>query len=242
MNIWARVGQFLQTVTVDAFSSVVEAVRTVFEGDPETRRQVGFSIAMIALSAKMAKADGVVTEDEVEAFKELFAIPPDEANNVARLYNLAKQDVSGYQAYGRQVRNIFPGDKAIYADVLDGLFHIAKADSVLHENEMRFMDDLAVIFELEEFEYQRIKARHVDGDVADPYVMLDAERSWDFDALKKQYRKLAAESHPDRLVARGVPKEFVAIANDRLAAINHAWEQIEAEFLAKSKKAELSQT
>ena len=105
MAIWARVGNFLSSVSTEAFSAVVEAVCTVFEGQPEVRKQVGFSIAMIALSAKMAKADGIVTQNEVEAFQQLFAIPEAETNNVARLYNLAKKDVSGYHAYAKQVKN-----------------------------------------------------------------------------------------------------------------------------------------
>ena len=109
MSVWTQLGELLSSLAGEAVSTVIEAVRTAFEGDPETRRQVGFSIAMIALSAKMAKADGIVTEDEVGAFQELFDIPAEEANNVARLYNLAKQDVSGYHAYAKKIRKLFPG-------------------------------------------------------------------------------------------------------------------------------------
>ncbi len=227
MSVWARIGDFLTGIKSEGLSGVIEAVRTVFEGDPETRRQVGFSIAMIALSAKMAKADGVVTVDEVDAFRQLFAIPDDEARNVARLYNLAKQDVSGYHAYARQVKNLFPDDHVILADVMDGLFHIAKADGFIHEREMAFLNDVAGIFELDEREYGRIKLRHMEPEAGDPYVLLGAEREWDFETLKRHYRKMVQDSHPDRLIARGVPPEFVAIANDRLASINDAWETIE---------------
>lgn len=229
MSIWVRISEFLSTVTTEAFSGVVEAVRTVFSGDPETRRQVGFSIAMIALSAKMAKADGVVTEEEVDAFRELFAIPPEEATNVARLYNLAKQDVSGYHAYASQVKTLFREDQEIFTDVLDGLYHIAKADGLIHENEQLFLDDVAGIFELPDRQYEAIKARHILGEMGDPYLALDADPNWDFEKLKNQYRKLVAENHPDKLIARGVPEEFVSIANDRLAGINIAWERIRKE-------------
>ncbi|MCF6321016.1 MAG: molecular chaperone DjiA [Rhizobiaceae bacterium] len=234
MSIWKRIGEFLSTVTTDAFSGVVEAVRTVFEGEPEVRKQVGFSIAMIALSAKMAKADGVVTQDEVDAFQQLFAIPPSEAKNVARLYNLAKQDVAGYHAYAKQVKNLFPGNDVIFQDVLDGLFHIAKADGVIHEREMVFMDDVAGIFGLSDKDYQRLKMRHVEPEGGDPYFLLDADPSWDYDQLRKQYLKLVRENHPDRLIANGVPEEFVAIANNRLACINNAWEKIKAERMPKA--------
>jgi DnaJ like chaperone protein len=227
MSIWVRFGKFMSTVSTDAFSGVVEAVRTVFAGEPEVRKQVGFSVAMIALSAKMAKADGIVTLDEVEAFQQLFAIPERERKNVAKLYNLAKQDVSGYHAYAKQVKKLFPDHDVIYLDVMDGLFHIAKADGLIHENEMLFMDDVAGIFDLTDREYDQLKMRHVANDKLDPYIILDADPDWDYTKLKSHYIELVKQNHPDKLVARGVPEEFVTIANSRLSAINNAWELIE---------------
>ncbi|MBL4891343.1 MAG: molecular chaperone DjiA [Rhizobiaceae bacterium] len=229
MSIWVRIGEFLSQVTTEAFSSVVDGVRTAFAGDPETRRQVGFSIAMIALSAKMAKADGIVTQDEVDAFREPFAIPDKEMNNVARLYNLAKQDVAGYHSYADRVKKLFPDDDAILVNVMDGLFHIAKADGLIHNNEMLFLDDVAGIFDLPEREYESIKSRHLEPEEGDPYLQLGAMKEWDKDQLKKHYRKLVVENHPDKLMAQGVPKEFLAIANDRLAGINRAWDVIKRE-------------
>mgnify|MGYP000259421702 CR=1 FL=1 len=231
MSIWTDIGQFLSTIVTDTFSSVVERIRTVFEGNAETRKRVAFSVAIIALSAKMAKADGVVTEDEVSAFQEIFSVPPEELNNVSRLYNLAKQDVAGYDAYAAQVKSLFPGDDPadndILHDVIDALFHIAKADGVIHENELLFIEDISVLFGFSEPVFERIKLRHTQGETCDPYLVLDAHNSWDYERLKQQYRKRVAESHPDRLIARGVPSEFILIANDRLATINAAWEQIE---------------
>ncbi len=229
MSIWSRIGEFLSTITTDAFSGVVDAVRTVFEGEPEVRKQVGFSIAMIALSAKMAKADGIVTQDEVDAFQQLFAIPQQEAKNVARLYNLAKQDVAGYHAYATQVKNLFPGNDVIFQDVMDGLFHIAKADGVIHENEMLFMDDIAGIFGISDEVYARIKMRHISSEEHDPYFLLDANPDWDYQTLRQHYLKLVKENHPDKLIAHGVPEDFIAIANHRLASINQAWDLVEAE-------------
>ena len=229
MSLWSDLTEFLSGMASDAFSSAVEAVRTVFEGDPETRRQVGFSVAMIALSAKMAKADGIVTEDEVRAFQQIFDIPEKEFNNVSRLYNLAKQDAAGFHAYASKVKNLFPEERQILVDVMDGLFHIAKADGLYHENEMDFMDDVAGIFEIEEREYQRICLRHMESEEGDPYLLLGAEADWDDERVKTQYRKAVMENHPDRMIARGVPVEFIAISNDRVARINKAWDRIKLE-------------
>lgn len=229
MAVWSRFGDILSSTATERFSTLVERVRTVFSGDAITRRQVAFSIAMIALSAKMAKADGVVTPDEVHAFRDIFDIPEKESSNVVRLYNLAKQDVAGFESYAQQVARLFPEDKDILEDVMDGLFHIAKADGLVHEREMGFLDRVSEIFELPTDVYQRIKLRHVAAGEGDPFLQLGAERAWDNEVLKQHYRKMVRENHPDRLIARGVPEEFVAIANDRLAAINNAWDLVCAE-------------
>lgn len=229
MSVWSRLAEFVSSTAADAFSTVIERVRTVFEGDPQTRRQVAFSIAMIALSAKMAKADGVVTQDEVSAFQEIFEVPEKDARHVARLYNLAKSDVAGFVAYARQVRDLFPGDDAIMEDVMDGLFHIAKADGLMHDRETEFLEQVADALGIGDPAWERIRLRHVHPGEGDPYRVLGAERDWDGEKLRAQYRSLVRENHPDRMIARGVPPEFVAIANDRLAEINRAWEAVRKE-------------
>ncbi|MFK7902940.1 MAG: TerB family tellurite resistance protein [Nitratireductor sp.] len=228
MSIWSRLGDFLTSVSADGFSAVVEAVRTFFEGDPITRKQVAFSIAIVALSAKAAKADGIVTQDEVRAFHELFDVPKAEARNVARLYNLAQQDVAGFEHYAAQVKRLFPDDDDILRDVINALFYIAKADGIIHELETQYIEVVAEIFGIEDNELEIIKLRHfVDG--RDAYFVLGAKREWDEKTLKERYREMVRENHPDKMVARGVPQEFLKIANDRLAEINFAWDQISKE-------------
>ncbi|MDX3925059.1 MAG: DnaJ family molecular chaperone [Shinella sp.] len=216
----------------NALSSVVEAVRTLFEGDPETRRQVAFSVAMIALSAKMAKADGIVTVAEVDAFKDIFKFPDDQAKNVARLYNLARQDVAGYEAYAEKMAALCISCEhncPILEDIVDGLFHIAKADGLIHESEMAFLNRVAGIFGMAEERFEQITARHVHVGGRDPYKVLGVSPQDDFPTIRKRYRVLASEHHPDRLVARGMPAEFHRIANDRMAALNAAYAEIEKE-------------
>lgn len=234
MSIWTEIGRYAARIAksaVQTVGTVVEGVRTVFTGDPELRRRVAFSVAMIALSAKMAKADGVVTQDEIRAFHEIFSVPAAERRNVARLYDLAKQDTAGFEAYSERIAKLCGSgrkDCAMLEDILDGLFHIAKADGLLHEREQSFLHRIAEIFEISESHYQSILARHVNLGDADPYVVLGIERGRSYADVRARYLKLVTENHPDRLIGRGMPQEFIAIATRRIAAINAAWESIEA--------------
>lgn len=228
-SLWDRLLGAIGDAAGNALSSIVEAVRTVLEGDPETRRRVSFSVAIIALSAKMAKADGVVTEEEVSAFRSIFDFPPEEARNVARLYNLARQDVAGFESYAEKIAsmcNACTQDCAVFEDVIDGLFHIAKADGVVHEKEFAFLGRIAEIFGIGEEDFRRIAERHVNPD-GDPYGVLGVSPNDDFATIRKRYRALAAEHHPDRLHARGVPAEFHSMAHQRMARLNAAYAQIE---------------
>jgi len=230
MSVWTRLGELFARAPAAALSQVLEALRSFFAGDPQLRRQVAFSVAMIALSAKMAKADGVVTEDEVRAFREIFAIPPQEERNVARLYNLARQDIAGFEAYARQLAALCgSGDAncALLEDILDGLFHIAGADGILHEREVGYLSRIAEIFAIEEAHFQTILARHAIDAGSDPYAVLGVAPGMPYADIRQRYRALVAENHPDRAIARGLPAEFIAIANRRMAAINDAFSAIE---------------
>ncbi|ODR97712.1 molecular chaperone DjlA [Methyloceanibacter superfactus] len=199
------------------------------EQDGPAENQVAFTVGVIALGAKMAKADGVVTMDEVNAFKEVFKVPEGEMKNVARVFNLAKQDVAGYEAYAEQLATMFKGNRKLLEDVLEGLFHIAKADEALHPGEEEFLSQVAKRFGLTATEFSYIKARHVVAAKRNPYDVLGIEPSISMEDLKSQYRKLVADNHPDKLMARGVPKEFIAIATEKVATINEAYDVIARE-------------
>nr|WP_321525020.1 DnaJ family molecular chaperone [uncultured Cohaesibacter sp.] len=232
MSIWSHIGNLIEDFRQsEAISQLVEKVTSVVRGlgSGLDRKQLTFTVAVIALSAKMAKADGVVTQDEIQAFQKLFSIPAGEERNVARMFNLAKQDVAGYEAYARQIAGLYEDDMETLADILDGLFMIAGADGVMHNREMLYLEHVAEIFGIPERCFERIRMSHVKPDEQDPYTILEAERSMSDAELKSHYRKLVRENHPDRLIARGVPEEFVRISTEKLATINNAWSMIEIE-------------
>jgi DnaJ like chaperone protein len=197
--------------------------------DPQAQKQVAFTIGVIALGAKMAKADGHVSPDEVAAFKSVFRVPPDEMRNVARVFDLAKQDVAGFEAYARQLAGLFVDDKPLLVAVLEGLFHIASADGVLHEHEDAFLTEVAYLFGIPDAQFARIRARFVPESRDDPYKILGLAPTAGNDEIQRRWRKLVIENHPDKAIARGVPPEFVRIATEKLATINAAYDRVRKE-------------
>ncbi|HEX2552790.1 MAG TPA: TerB family tellurite resistance protein [Microvirga sp.] len=191
-------------------------------------RDLVFTTGLVALAAKMAKSDGVVVRHEVEAFERIVEVPDSEHARVKSLFDLAKGTTDGYEAYARQIAELLRDEPHLLEDVLDGLFHIAKADGAVHEAEFAYLQSVATIFGIEGKDFDRISARHVRR-ADDPYLILGADRAMSDADLKRHYRRLVAENHPDREIARGLPPEAVGIATQRLAVINAAWEQVAAE-------------
>lgn len=187
-----------------------------------------FTTGLVALAAKMAKSDGVVVDSEVAAFERIVQVPQAERATVRRLFDLAKRTEAGFEAYARQIADTFADAPALREDVLDGLFHIAKADGAVHEREAAYLRRVGEILGFDEAAFARVSARHVRLP-DDPYAVLGAERDWDDAALVRHRRQLITEHHPDRALARGLPAEAVAIATRRLAAINDAWARVAAE-------------
>jgi len=227
MSVWGKVSGAAAGLFVGGpIGAVVGAVVGHIFLDREADPGVTFTIAVVALAGKMARADGVVTDQEFQVFRQVFGVPVEEQANVQRIFNLARQDIAGYEHYAGQIARLFVGNPAMLEDILDGLFEIAKADGVLHPGEAAFLERVAEIFGFAPNEFRRIRASHFAPELTDPYVILGLSYAADNDELKQTYRKLVRENHPDSLMARGVPPEFVKLANDKLAAINGAYEKI----------------
>lgn len=223
MSIWVRIREALAALASgEGLTNVLEKLST----PPE--RSIGFTIAVIALGAKMAKADGLVTRDEVTAFREVFQIPPAEEGNAARIFNLARNDVAGFEGYARQIARLFGEGHAALEDVLEGLFHIAMADGEYHPSENAFLEEVAAIFGVEGAAFASIRARY-SPDHKDPYAVLAVAPDADLGEIRSRWRALVRETHPDRMIARGVPEEAVKIATKRLSEINDAYEAILAQ-------------
>ncbi len=226
MSIWSRINDALAALAAgEGLSVIFDRLTGSRMASPE--RSVGFTIAVIALGAKMAKADGQVTRNEVAAFRRLFTIAPEEEANAARVFNLARQDVAGFDAYARKIAAMFPDEgRETLIDLLEGLFTIAMADDEYHPNEDAFLAEVARIFGLGEPCFRSLRARYVEGAPRDPYDVLGVPQGAELEVVRSAWKQAVRDSHPDRLIARGVPPEAVELASRRMIDINAAWEEI----------------
>ena len=193
--------------------------------DNNQKQQI-FTISFIILSAKLAKSDGQVTDDEIRAFKEKFKVPKSELNKVSKIFNEAKKDSYGYKEIANQVGNLFSDNKILLEELLNNLFFIAASDGNISVNEVDLLKSISKSFKFSEKDFQRIFQSNLNNKDSDPYKVLGVNRSSTDEEIRKKWIKLNKEHHPDNLIAKGMPKEFIKQSNKELAAINIAYDKI----------------
>lgn len=238
MSIWGKilggVGGFAIGGPLGAIIGAVagHAVDKMRAAKPQTEdatKSIAFTIAVVVLGAKMAKADGTVTQNEIRAFKKVFKVPQHEVKNVARVFDQARKDSHGFEPYAQQIAGMFKDNAAVLEELLFCLTFIARADGDLEAAETAYLRAVADIFGLDRAAFERVTAIRHGPDDANPYQVLGVPRTISDGDLKSAYRQLVRDNHPDRLVAQGMPEEFIAVANQKLAAINVAYDKVAAE-------------
>lgn len=193
--------------------------------DEHLRQNVAFSVALVALSAKMAKSDGKVTLDEVLAFREKVDIADEDIAHVGQLWDLARQTPAGYKGYARQLRQLFGPKAAVFEHVMALLFHIANADGKITDKEHEYLYHVAIELGFDEAAFQRFEMLYRD-DSDNPYHILNISPDADMTVVRQAWLKLIRQHHPDHLQAMGLPKEFIRSATEKVANINAAYERI----------------
>ena len=205
---------------------ISSARRSSFQRGFAHSQQV-FAIALIILTAKLAKADGHVSREELIAIKNKLKIPEHEIDQVGKIFNKAKEDSLGYEPYAQQIAQIYRNNPVVLDEIINTLFYIAEADGSISDSELVMMRNIAKIFGLNESQFEGIKESRKSSDKLNPYIVLGCSPNDDFAIIRKKYLQLSKEHHPDVLMNKGVPKEVIEESKKKMRAINSAFDQIE---------------
>jgi len=186
-----------------------------------------FAISLIILTAKLAKADGNVSKEELIAIKDKLKIPENEIDQVGKIFNKAKEDSLGYEPYAKQISQIYRNNPAVLDEVINIMFYIAEADGKVSSSEIAMIGNIAKIFGLSEIQFEGIRESRKGSDKLNPYIVLGCGPNDDFATIRKKYLQLSKEHHPDALVSKGVPVEVIEESKKKMRAINSAFDQIE---------------
>jgi len=186
-----------------------------------------FALSLIVLSAKLSKADGQVSREELIAVKDKLKIPENELDQVGKIFNQAKQESKGYEPYAQQIAQIYKGNINVLEEVVNILFYIAEADGNVSDSELKMIEHIAKIFGLNETQINSIKESRKSSDKINPYIVLESSPTDNIQTIRKRYLKLSKEHHPDLLISKGVPKEVIEESKKKMRSINSAWDQIQ---------------
>ena len=234
MNIWGKViggaagfaiggpiGALLGAVAGHAIDT---KILPSYISNDENYKSIVFTAGVIALSAKMAKADGKVTKEEILTFRKLVQIPKDDINQVSKLWELAKETTDGYELYAKQIYSLFRNQPEILERILDILFEIAKSDGNIDSTELNYLKNVSNIFNFDEIIFEKLLALHNPEN--NSFEILGVQISDSLEDIQKKWKEMVKNNHPDKLVGQGMPIEFIESANQKLAIINSAYEEI----------------
>ena len=186
-----------------------------------------FALSLIVLSAKLSKADGQVSKEELIAVKDKLKIPDNELDQVGKIFNKAKEESAGYEQYAQQIAQIYKGNINVLEEVINILFYIAEADGNISDSELQMIEHIAQIFGLSDIQFNSIKESRKSSDKLNPYIVLESKPDDEIDIIRKRYLKLSKEHHPDLLMSKGVPQEVIDESKAKMRAINSAWDQVQ---------------
>ena len=225
--VGAAAGHYIAKLRANALSAEQDGAPFSVGHESQQERQVIFATALVALAAKLTKADGVVSREEIEKFKTIFNIPDSEIKAVGAIFDQAKTTADGFEPYAEQVGQLFQSTPAVLENLIGSLFEIAKSDGWVHDAEFQYIEKVAQILGLDSKTFARVSEHyiHEDGD-QDPYNVLGIASDVSESEIKARYRELAVKNHPDKLIANGMPDELIHKATEKLAVINSAYEKV----------------
>ena len=191
------------------------------------RQQGVYAIGLVVLCAKLAKADGRVTKDEITKFKKIFKIPQENMSQVGAIWKEAAQTSAGFEPYAQQLRDTFSRAPQMLEQIILGLFEIGYADHDLSEPELKYIKKVSQIFGIDQATFSRLRSSRPEFVKEDPYKVLGVKKSDSSSDIKKAYRVLARKNHPDVLRSKGITDlSLIKKAKENFQRINDAYEQI----------------
>jgi DnaJ like chaperone protein len=234
MSLWTQLADVGQRAFADREETGREVATPLCGPDAN---DVEFTAAIVGLGAKLAKADGLVTIDEVAAFSRVFKSTPGDEPAMRRVFDIARQTVHGYESYAKRIAKRYRERPCLLEGVLDGLFQIAGADGAVTSEELGYLKSVSDSFGFGDDRFRRIKASHLGPEADDPYVVLGVPHSATFEEIRTAYRRLMRENHPDTVTAmKSAPREYEPVAHEKASAITTAYARIRAErgFLTRA--------
>jgi len=236
MSIWGNlVGGFIGFSFAGPIGALIGSIiggkissarRGGFQQNVAQSQQI-FAISLVILTAKLAKADGQVSKEELIAIKEKLQVPDHEIDQVGKIFNKAKEDSLGYEPYAKQIAQIYQNKPAVLDEVINILFYIAESDGKVSDSELAMIKNIAQIFNLTDIQFEGIRESRRGSDKLNPYIVLGCTSNDDFATIRKRYLQLSKEHHPDALISKGVPKEVIEESKKKMRAINSAFDKIE---------------
>jgi DnaJ like chaperone protein len=234
MSLWTQLADAGPSAYADRDKTGRDLAAPLCGPDPN---DVEFTAAIVGLGAKLAKADGLVTIDEVATFSRVFKSAPGDEAAMRRVFDIARQTVRGYESYAKRIAKRYSERPCLLEGVLDGLFQIAGADGAITGEELGYLKSVSDSFGFSDDRFRRIKASHLGPEADDPYVVLGVPHEAAFEDVRAAYRRLMRENHPDTVTAaKSAPREYEPVAHEKASAITAAYARIRAErgFLTRA--------
>ncbi len=195
----------------------------------QEQRQAVFFTATFAMLGKMAKADGRVCDDEINVIRSFMRdklrLDATTQQFAMGVFNEAKDNNTPFEDYARQLGQVFQSEQQLRMMFFEMLFTVALADGVLHPAEEKILRAAPPLLGLHGNVYDTVKRQFVN-DLSHHYATLGLDDGADMSVVKKAYRKLVTEYHPDKIVSKGLPEDFTKFAEEKFREINEAYEAI----------------
>jgi DnaJ like chaperone protein len=194
------------------------------------QHQVAFFTALFACFAKIAKADGKVTREEVDMvdqfIKDRFKFPQDQRGFAIDIFNHAKDDQNSFGDYANQLASILSSNPSALIMFYELLFELSMADGYLDPAEEQLLFEAISIFNIDPNLFE-INKKKFGGNITDAYAVLGVHEGMPFKEIKTAYQRKRKEFHPDTLLSKGLPEELLDKAKDKFIEIQSAFEEIE---------------